>query len=423
MPGALHFQPPPVLMAFVWTALFSFLIGLEVHSYLRAGGKDLGFGTTRTYTLIAVLGFALAALDESLRLYAVGLAVLGVFLSVDYWSRQRSGERSLLPNTLALLTFAAGPTALYEPLWLLVLYVVLILLLLGEMPRIRALSNAIPSQEGIPLAKFLIMVGLVLPLLPARRISELIPVTYHEVWLAVVVVSGISYAAYLLQVYFLPGRGATITGILGGLYSSTAATVVLASRARDAGDAVRDIPPGVVLATAMMYVRILVLIALLGGGAMALRLLVPFGVVAGLSVVVAVSMYRKPGPEAGAEEPVSVRHPLGFSTALLFATLFVIFAGLTEVVVQRYGLGGLRLMSFGVGFTDIDPFILSLLAGEYTVSQKAMEGAILIATGSNNLLKAAYALGLSRNRRMRGAAGWLGLTFLLTLVYVGWMGM
>ncbi len=423
MTPSLPLDLPPVFVAFIWTGLFSFVIGLEVHSYLRAGEKDLGFGTTRTYTLLAVLGFALAALDPSLRLYAVGLAVLGAFLGVDYWNREKSGERSLLPNTLALLTFAAGPTALYQPVWLLILYVVVILLLLGEMPRIRRLSNAIPTEEAVPLAKFMVIAGLVLPLLPGTQIASFIPVTYYQVWLAVVVVSGISYLAYLLQVYFLPSRGTLVTGILGGLYSSTAATVVLARRARDVGTSVREIAPAIVLATAMMYLRLWVLIVLLGFPGPAARLAAPFGVLVALSVLVSVRLHRRGSNRTGPDGEQNIRHPLEFSTALLFATLFVVFAALTEGVIGRFGVGGLRLMSFGVGFTDIDPFILSLFAGKFAVTERAMEGAVLIATGSNNLLKAAYTVGLSRNRALRPVAVWLAFTFVLTIGYVMWRGM
>ena len=70
-----------------------------------------------------------------------------------------------------------------------------------------------------------------------------------------------------------------------------------------------------------------------------------------------------------------------------------------------------------MGFTDIDPFILSLLGGNFTVSNTAIVSAIILASGSNNLLKAAYAIGLARNRSVLFASTWLSLLFVISVVY------
>lgn len=411
---------PPALSAFVLTALFGFVIGLEMHSYRRAADKDLGFGTTRTLTLLAVLGYALALLDPGLGLFAAGLIAVGVFLGLHYWGRMRGGEQSLLPAMIALLVYGIGPLALREPVWLLILYVVVILLLLGEKPGIRRFSDAFRSGEATTLVKFLIMAGLVLPVLPDRQIAPFITVTYYQVWLAVIVVSAISYLSYLAQTYFFPTRGVLLTGLLGGLYSSTVATVVLGRRAHGAGPEGRMIGTAIILATAMMYLRLWALILILGHRVTAEDLALPFAVLFLLSGGAAWLLYRGSYAGVSGTSGESPRHPLEFSTAVLFAALFVFFAALAHFVVRGYGAGGLQVLSFGVGFTDIDPFILALLAGKFHVGEAAIEAAILISSGSNNLLKAGYALGLARNRAVVPAALWLVLTFLLSLAYVFW---
>ena len=407
---------PPLFVAFVATVLFGFVIGLEVHSYRRAQNKDLGFGTTRTLTLLAVLGFALAALDPTLKLFAAGLVALAVLLALQYYDRLKAGEQSLLPSLIALLTYPLGPIALGQPIWLLIIYVVVVLLLLSEKPHIRRFSDVFRSTETVTLAKFLIMAGLVLPVLPDRQIASFVSVTYSQLWLVVIVVSGISYLSYLAQTYFIPKGGVLLTGILGGLYSSTATTVVLSRRAHGAPPGNRLFAAAIVLATAMMYLRLMVLILILGHHAAAWHLALPFTVLAGASALLAWLLYRRStdlsGPVTDVPEPV--RHPLEFSTALLF----VFFAALTQFVVTGYGAGGLHLLSFAVGFSDIDPFILSLLEGKFQVSDAAIVGAIIIASGSNNLLKAAYALGLGRNRSLIPAALWLTLSFVLSVAYV-----
>lgn len=411
---------PPDLTAFVLTALFGFVVGLELHSYRRAAGRDLGFGTTRTLTLLAVLGFILALLDRGLGLYAAGLIAVAAFLGLHYWGRVRAGEQSLLSPLIALLVYGIGPLALREPLWLLILYVVVVLLLLGEKPGIRRFSDALRSGEATTLVKFLLMAGLILPALPDRQIAPYITVTYYQVWLAVIVVSAISYLSYLAQTYFFPARGVLLTGVLGGLYSSTAATVVLGRRAHAAAGSARLMGTAIILASAMMYLRLWALILILGHRVTAQHLAAPFAVLFLLLLGAAWLVFRGSRAQGPPAAPEAVRHPLEFSTAVLFALLFVFFAALTHFVVRGFGAGGLRVLSFGVGFTDIDPFILALLAGKFHVGTATLEAAILIASGSNNLLKAGYTLGLARNRALAPAAAWLVGTFVVSLVYVYW---
>ncbi|MEQ1668543.1 MAG: DUF4010 domain-containing protein, partial [Sulfuriferula sp.] len=388
---------PPLFEAFVVTVLFGFVIGLEVHSYRRASNQDLGFGTTRTLTLLAVMGFVLTALDPQLWLFTAGMLVIALLLMLQYWHRLAAGEQSLLPTFIALLVYLVGPLALQQPLWLLILYVVVVLLLLSEKPLIRKFSDNIHSVEAITLAKFLIMAGLILPMLPDQPIASFISVSYSQLWLSVVVVSGISYLSYLMQTYFFPNAGVLLTGILGGLYSSTSTTAVLSRRARTTTNSGNQL-----YASAMMYLRLMLLFLLLGHTNIVRQLIIPFAVLITGSVILAWWLYRQ-GNHAQPQLQDSSRpihHPLEFSTAILFAGLFIFFAGVTQAVIEQFGLAGLHNLSFLVGFSDIDPFILALLAGKYSIDTHIIATAILVATASNNVLKAMYALVIARNRNV-----------------------
>ena len=414
---------PPQLEALIATVLFGFVIGLEVHSYRRANNKDLGFGTTRTFTLLALSGFVLAALDPHLWLFTAGLIAISGLLALQYRQQLNSGEQSLLPTLIALITYVIGPLALQQPLWLLILYIVVVLLVLGEKPGIRHFSNLLQSTEAATLAKFMIMAGLILPMLPDHPIESIINVTYHQLWLSVVVVSGISYISYIIQTYFFPDSGVLLTGALGGLYSSTAATVVLSKRARNATTNQSQYAPAIILASAMMYLRLMALILILGHIDIALQLAIPFTLVTLLSLLVTGVLYRRanaaPKPAStGNNDATPVHHPLEFSTAVVFAFLFVVFAGITQLVIVRYGTAGLHWLSFIIGFTDVDPFILALLAGKYSVDLTSISAAILIATASNNLLKAAYAAIITRQGGMLRASLVLCLISVVSLIYV-----
>lgn len=411
---------PPLLVQFGLTLALSFVIGLEVHSYRRADQLDLGFGTTRTFTLIGVLGFLLHALDERGLLYGLGFLALAGFLWVYYARRVAEPQFSLLSSLMALLTYLVGPVASRFPDWFLILYVVILLLLLGEKPGIRRFSDAFQGRETVTLAKFLIMAGVILPLLPERPIAPFINVTFYQVWLAMVVVSGVSYLSYLAQTYFFKERGLLLTGILGGLYSSTATTAVLARQAAEAGDA-QLVSPAMILATTMMYIRLLLLILVLGYHDTAMHLAGPFLGFTIASAVVALILYRRQPANPKGSAAATLKHPLELSTAALFAVLFAAFAALTQLVVSHYGGTGLHVLSFVTGLTDIDPFILSLLAGKFQVSSVHIAGAILIASGSNNLFKCGYALTLGRNHTVVAAAVWLAALFAMTIAYVYWI--
>lgn len=411
---------PPLFEAFLATVLLGFVLGLEVHSYRRANEQDLGIGTTRTMTLIAIIGFMLADLDAHLILFGIGFAVLGGLLGLQYWKALTLGKQSLMPTLIALLTYLLGPIALMHNLWLLVLYTVAILLLLGEKPGIRRLSDQVRTNELVTLAKFMIMAGLILPLLPDQPIAPGLNVSWNQLWLAVVAVSGISYISYLVQTYFLPRSGLLLSGLLGGLYSSTATTVVLSRRAQqDTMASQRSYATAVVLASSMMYGRLLVLILLLGHTVIAGRLWLSFAL-AIASAALAAWMLRTTARDANTTTPPEtppVRHPLEFSTAVVFAGLFVLFAIITEVVVGRFGSHGLHWLAFLVGFTDIDPFILALLAGHYGLDPQIIAHSILIATASNNLLKAIYAVLITRKAKMLQAAAALLVVSAVSLGY------
>jgi uncharacterized membrane protein (DUF4010 family) len=115
--------------------------------------------------------------------------------------------------------------------------------------------------------------------------------------------------------------------------------------------------------------------------------------------------------------PVTVKHPLELTTAIIFALSFVFFIFLTHYVTSHFDSYGLKFLAISVGFTNIDPFILSLLSGKVAVSDSMIVFAVILASGSNNLLKAAYAIALARNRSVLYAAAWLAFLFVISIAY------
>ncbi|HEV2110214.1 MAG TPA: DUF4010 domain-containing protein [Gammaproteobacteria bacterium] len=405
---------------FLWrmllTVSLSFLVGLEFHKYQRAEGQGVGFGTARTLTLVGVMGFLLYALDPSGVLFALGFAVIALWLALYYKRRLDNDYPSLMAPVVCALVYILGLLAANAPQWFVAGYAVVIIFFLSAKPRIRSFADTVSGDEISTVAKFVIMAGIVLPLLPDRQIASFIPVTFRQTWFAVVAVSGVSYLSYVTQAHLFKSRGALLTGLLGGLYSSTATTIVMSHQARNAPTGTLT-SPALILATAMMYVRLLALAALLAPVSVG-QLAPPFCVAAALSVVAALVLARLQAQAGEAPTAAPDMHPLEFQVALLFALLFVLFATATRYVVGTYSTQGLKVMAFAVGFTEIDPFVLSVLSGQLDISMHAAVDAVVIATASNNILKAVFALTLARNRSVLPACGWLVLLTALSLAYV-----
>ncbi len=431
MMAAMQDFAPPLLLQFVATVVLAFVLGLELHGYRRAQDEGVGFGTTRTLTLIGAAGFVLWLLDGSAPhlLYLAGLLALALWLAVDLARRDavpaaRSGDGgALLPAVIALLAYALGPLVRTQPEWLVAAVLVVGILMLSEKPLIRRFSDAFPASEGVPLAKFLIIAGLVLPLLPPTTLPGLPTLAYRTVWMAVVAISGLSYLGYVAHRYLWPRAGVLVTGLIGGLYSSTAVTIVLGRQARGDAALAAQAPAAIVLAIVVMYLRLLALIALLGYFGIARALLLPYGVVIAGSLLLALWLWRRAGTDAAASAPVQLgpRNPLDLPIALLFGALFVVFSALTQFVAAHFGAGALKIMSLLVGLTDINPYILALVAQHASIGAGTVVDGILIASVSNNLVNSGYALLLSRQKRLLPVAAWFALCLLVALLWTGWL--
>jgi uncharacterized membrane protein (DUF4010 family) len=182
------------------------------------------------------------------------------------------------------------------------------------------------------------------------------------------------------------------------LYSSTATTVVLARRSR-AAEPAPDLSTGIVLATAFMYLRLLAIVAIFDS-AVALVLALPLLALFAAGLVAAGIVYvRNGGRRASNTAFDAPSNPLQLGVAVVFAILFVALTLATNYARAQYGRSGVDALAAIVGFTDIDPFVLSIVQGRLAAPVEVAQ-AILIATASNNVLKAIYAFVFGTGPRM-----------------------
>jgi uncharacterized membrane protein (DUF4010 family) len=404
----------PLLVKFALILGLSLFFGLAFEEFHARVGQDRP-GGIRTFPLLAISGALLYQLDTERRLLLLGgLLVLGVWLSLSYRRqlRQPDGERpfnvELIVPVCNVLAYLIGPATLALPAWLVVAVTVTAVLLLTSRERLHALAARVELGEIVTAAEFLILTGIVLPLLPDRPVTALTAITPYKAWLALLAVCTLSYASYLLQRFFAPAGSNLAVALLGGLYSSTATTVVLARQAAAQPAAGGQAQAGIILATAVMYLRLLVIVAIFEPD-LALRLAPTALLLCLIGLGLAALQYRRARGQASSMGGASPRNPLELSTAVVFALLFVVVSVATQWVRSHFGALGIDALAAVVGFTDIDPFVLSIAqgsAGAMPVHEASV--AILVAISSNNVLKALYAVIFAGRRASLPAALSLG---------------
>jgi len=386
---------PKQLLDFLLVTVFSLLIGLSQRKLHPASEDERLFGTDRTFTFIGILGYILFIIDpDYLFLYMGGGLVLLVLLAVNYYHKitvfKDFGLTSII---IAFITYCLAPLVITQPAWLYLLVVVTVLIFTELKETFATFSHQIEKEEFITLAKFLIIAGIVLPIFPNKPIVPFLEITPYKIWFAVVVISTVSYLSYLLKKYVFKKSGILISGILGGLYSSTATTLILSKKSREAGIMKNNYASAIIFATAMMYLRITILM-LIFNATLFKNSFVFLMIMFLLTIVVGtiIYFYQHKEEESAAIATIKDKNPLEFKVALLFMVLFVAFTFITYYAVEYFGDMGLNIISYIVGVTDIDPFLISIFQGKINTSVDMLSRVTFQAIISNNILKLIYSL-------------------------------
>ncbi len=412
----------PDLVNFIITLFLSLLIGLEqrYRHYIEENDTHL-FGTDRTYALLGLWGFVLFMLNRAFPgIYLLGMLILGLLLATYYFMRIRLlGSFGATSIIVALITYGIAPLTYLKEKWIVILIVTSVLILIELKEQFRRFVGKFDEKEFITLAKFLVISGIILPLLPDKIVFPQIPVTPFKFWLVIVLVSGISYASYLLKKFVFPRNSIWIIALLGGFYSSTATTLVLSRLGKK-----RLFPSGMLaaaiwLATGMMFIRIWLLARILHPP-LASKLMLPLFLFAAIDLLTVFPYYKKfkeHATETTQTGPFD-RNPLEWRTAFIFALLFVFFASLTQFTLTRFGTGGLQELAVISGLSDIDPFLVGIFTGQYRASVSLLARVVLISIASNNLMKTLYVFLFGDKQLGKKALPGFLLLILLPLLWI-----
>jgi uncharacterized membrane protein (DUF4010 family) len=389
---------PPEGVKILLTLFLCFLIGLEREEH-RAAGQRYSFGGIRTFPLIGLIGYAMGLLSgEQLLPLGVGFAVIGAFLWLSYRHKLEAfHEAGVTTEMSGLVTYVVGALVSRDRLWIATTLAVLSILLLELKEFLESLSTKIPAAEIFTFTKFLLLTFVILPIVPDKDYGPF-AVNPFKAWLIVVAISGVSYASYLLERASQGKGGVRLAALLGGAYSSTFTTFVMAKQAR-AAKAPHCYSGAILLASGVMYFRFLALIAFFNAELMR-RLSLPFLILGAIGVAGGWAWSSLPdGGGKGADAGYLTKNPLELASAFSLAVVFVAMLVAMNFALMQLGRGGIYGLAVLSGLAPVDPFIMGLTqtAGKLTSLDLAAAG-VVVAAASNNFAKAVIAVVLADSK-------------------------
>jgi uncharacterized membrane protein (DUF4010 family) len=354
---------------------------------------------------LAIAGGAAALvsirIDSALPL-AAAFVVVGAIVAIGYFGGVRAGSIGLTTEVAALVTFLAGALAGFGLLAIASAIGVATTALLAAKPYTRALIDRIDRQDVEATIQFAVLAALVLPVLPREALGPepFDAASPFKVGLMVVFILGLSFLGYILIKFVGARRGIGLTGILGGLVSSTAVTLTMSERSKSSSGLLRALAMAVLLAWTIMYGRVLVEIGVVNVDLLP-ETIVPIGVAGAIVGVWAaiVALRRDPAADDGpADGDEKFSNPFSLGPAIKFGLLYGVVLIGSKALSIHLGETGVYAGAIASGLTDVDAITLSmaeLSLDDGQIADGTAANAIVLAAASNTLVKGGLVWSLS----------------------------
>jgi len=369
-----------------------FIIGLERGWKGRAAEEGMRVAGLRTFGLIGLLGGLWGLLAETLGQWLLGFAflALAVLLVVGHAiSVKATKDYGITTVVAALIAFALGALAVTGYMHIAAAGAIVTAMILRLKPVLHSWLTRLEYGELSAILKLALIWIVILPLLPNRGYGPWQAINPYEIWWMVVLIAGISFAGYVAIKTVGASKGLLITGFLGGLVSSTAATLNLSKLAQKK-TRIATICAAILLAEAIMFPRILLEVSVVNP-ALLYPVLLPILLMTSVMVVGVFLLWRKKGQAQEGELPVT--NPFQIKMALQFGLFLALVMLLAKAAMTWLGETGVYLVAFVSGFADVDAITLSLssMAAKDLAPEAAING-IVIAAIVNTMFKTFLAL-------------------------------
>jgi uncharacterized membrane protein (DUF4010 family) len=365
-------------------------LGLGLLVGLQRERVGPGIAGIRTFALITLFGAVSAQLAKVFGGWLIGVGLLATALLVTAGNLVRLQSREAEPGQTteftALLMYGLGAWVVTGSMAVPIVLTGVVVVLLHLREPLHTLVGKIGEKDLRAIMQLVLLTLVILPVLPDRDMGPYGVLNPYQVWWMVVLIVGLSLAGYVVYKLFGAGTGTVVAGILGGLISSTATTASYARRSREAPDLSRLAALVVMIASAVVYGRILVEIAAVAR-ARFLDLAPPLAAMLGVAALVSVAAWLAGRDQD--EEPPEPENPAELKPALVFGALYAAILLAVAFARHRFGTAGLYTVAGLSGLTDVDAITLStsrLVHGSRLDPETGWR-AILLASLSNLVFK------------------------------------
>lgn len=374
-----------LILKFLIALALGALIGIE-RERKKEGAE---FAGVRTFILIAILGTISAYLSQDFPYFwIVSFAGLVVLVGLSYLVTTRQNDDvGITTEIAAFLTFVLGMLCFADEGMLLApILAIIITSLLAIKPHLHQFAHRVSEKELINTLKFLIIAFVILPLLPDEVMGPLAVFNPFQIWLMVVFISAISFTGYILMKFIGPERGLGVTGIVGGLVSSTAVATSMAARVKESGLLMKAAVFATVVASSMMFLRMLFEVSVINP-ALLPQLSAPMVVMGISGILLGVIVWRR-AEIRQMDADLKLDNPFSLKPALIFGALFLAILFLSKIANIYLGSSGVYLASIISGVADVDAITISMaLLAPDTISNNTAVTAITLAAISNTVFK------------------------------------
>ncbi len=375
-------------------ALFiGLLVGLQREfSYDEEGKPEKRtFAGVRTFTLLALSGATAAFVADLMATPWIFIGILlplsGLIL-ISYQVTSKKGEIGITTEVSAFIVLLVGALAFWDEMAIAVALGVATTALLSFKAELHRFVERINREDVIATLKFAIITAIVLPVLPNQSFwpAPFDVLNPYKIWLMVVLISGISFLGYVSVKVAGSHRGVGLTGLLGGLVSSTAVTLSFSQRSQKNSELAKPFALAITIAWTVMFARVLVVV-----GALNIQLLrvVWLPITAAGLAGLAYGLYLYFAPKLDDDEEVAVSNPFELGPAITFGLLYGVILLISRAAQMYFGDAGVYLSSIVSGVADVDAITLSMteLSGSGALDFTTAARAITFAAMSNTVVK------------------------------------
>ena len=371
-----------------------FLIGLErEHSALSK--KEEEFAGIRTFIFLSLLGFMGAAFHYLISpwIFAAILSGIIILTCISYWilagSRGDIGGTSELTAIIAVLL---GGLTFLGYIQISVGITVVRVVLLSSKLQMQSVIGQITSEEMYDFIRFVVVALLIFPFLPNETYGPYDVLNPRDIGWVILLTSGLGFIGYVMMRIFGADRGILLSGIVGGLVSSTAVTWVFSRKSKEQPALSLNCAIAILAASSIMVIRVLIWIIVFNPELLSTFAL-PIGIVFLGAIGVTLFFYRKEKKSKSSEATIPLGKPLNLKGALVFGIIYTVIIFMVAYASDTFGNSGIYLTSGIGGLSDIDAITISVTKLSKTeISILIAQNAILIATIANTLVKIGIAL-------------------------------